>query len=86
MKTFQYTVQDAVGIHARPAGLLAKLAKGFAGTKITIAKGEKSVEVTKLMMLMGLGVKCGDTVTFTVEGPDEAAAAEAVQKFMSENL
>lgn len=38
------------------------------------------------MMLMGLGVKCGDTVTFTVEGPDETAAAEAVQKFMSENL
>ena len=34
------------------------------------------------MMLMGLGVKCGDTVTFTVEGPDETAAAEAVQKFM----
>ena len=86
MKTFKYTVQDAVGIHARPAGLLAKLAKGFSGTKITITKGDKSVEVTKLMMLMGLGVKCGDTVTFTVEGTDESAAAEAVQKFMSENL
>ena len=86
MKSFSYTIKDAVGIHARPAGNLAKLAKGFAGTKVTIEKGGKSVDVTKLMMLMGLGVKCGDTVNFTVEGPDEDAAAEAVAKFMEENL
>ena len=83
MKTFSYTIKDSVGIHARPAG---NLAKGYAGTKVTIEKGGKSVDVTKLMMLMGLGVKCGDTVNFTVEGPDEEAAAEAVQKFMEENL
>ena len=86
MKNFSYTIKDAVGIHARPAGNLAKFAKGFAGTKVTIEKGGKSVDVTKLMMLMGLGVKCGDTVNFTVEGPDEDAAAEAVAKFMEENL
>ena len=86
MKSFSYTIKDAVGIHARPAGNLAKLAKGFAGTKVTIENGGKSVDVTKLMMLMGLGVKCGDTVNFTVEGPDEDAAAEAVAKFMEENL
>ena len=30
MKEFQYTVKDACGIHARPAGLLVKVAKGFA--------------------------------------------------------
>ena len=85
MKTFTYTIQDAVGIHARPAGLLAKLAKEFSST-VLLEKGEKSVNVTKLMMLMGLGVKCGDTVNFTVEGPDEDAAADAVAKFMEENL
>ena len=32
MKEFQYTVKDACGIHARPAGLLVKVAKGFAST------------------------------------------------------
>ena len=35
MKTFSYTVKDEVGIHARPAGLLAKKAKEFQST-ITI--------------------------------------------------
>ena len=29
---------------------------------------------------------CGDTVTVKVEGDDEAAAAEAIQKFLSENV
>ncbi|MBR4172872.1 MAG: HPr family phosphocarrier protein [Clostridia bacterium] len=86
MKTFSYTIKDEVGIHARPAGNLAKLAKGFEGTKVTIEKGGKSVDVTKLMMLMGLGVKCGDTVTFTVEGADEDACADAVLEFMTNNL
>ena len=85
MKTFSYIIKDSVGIHARPAGQLAKLAKEFSSA-ITLEKGGKSVNVTKLMMLMGMGIKCGDTVNFTVEGPDEAAAAEAIEKFMNENL
>ena len=32
MKEFQYTVKDACGIHARPAGLLVKTVKGFASS------------------------------------------------------
>ncbi len=85
MKTFNYTIKDEVGIHARPAGLLAKKAKEFEST-ITIQKGEKSVNATKLMMLMGLGVKCGETVTITVEGADEEKAAVEMEAFFNENL
>lgn len=85
MKTFNYTIKDEVGIHARPAGLLAKKAKEFEST-ITIQKGEKSVNATKLMMLMGLGVKCGETVTITVEGSDEEKAAVEMEAFFNENL
>jgi phosphocarrier protein len=35
---------------------------------------------------MGLGVKCGETVKFTVEGDDEDAAAAAIEEFMKANL
>ena len=76
MKEFQYTVKDACGIHARPAGLLVKTVKGFAS----------SVTLEKLMALMGMGVKQGETVTIKVEGDDEEAAAAAVQKFLTENV
>lgn len=35
---------------------------------------------------MGLGVKKGHEVAFTIEGADEEAAYEAVSKFMQDNL
>ena len=85
MREFHYVIKDAQGIHARPAGLLAKKAKEFEST-ITLEKNGKSVNVTKLMMLMGLGVKCGETVTVTVEGPDEDKAAAEMEAFFNANL
>ncbi|MCR4888746.1 MAG: HPr family phosphocarrier protein [Ruminococcus sp.] len=85
MKEFNYTIKDAVGIHARPAGQLVKLIKGL-GSTVTITKGDKTVNATQLMKLMGMGIKCGDTVTFKVEGGDEEASANAVEEFMNANL
>ena len=85
MKEFQYTVKDACGIHARPAGLLVKTVKGFASSA-TLEKDGKSCDMRKLMALMGMGVKQGETVTIKVEGDDEEAAAAAIQKFLTENV
>lgn len=85
MKTFSYTIKDEIGIHARPAGLLAKKAKEFEST-ITLEKNGKSAAATKLMAVMGLGVKHGETINITVEGVDEEAAAAAMQEFFEANL
>ncbi|MBP1562150.1 MAG: HPr family phosphocarrier protein [Oscillospiraceae bacterium] len=85
MKSFTYTIKDEVGIHARPAGLLVKKAKEFESV-ITVDRNGKTASATKLMALMGLGVKCGETVTVTVEGSDEEKAAAEMEKFFSENL
>ena len=86
MKEFTYTITDPVGIHARPAGLLAKAAKAL-GSTVTIAKADgKSAAATKLMALMGLGIKQGDTVTVTVEGGNEEANAAAMEQFFKDNL
>lgn len=85
MKTFAYTIKDEVGIHARPAGLLAKKAKEFESV-ITLEKGGKTAVATKLMAIMGMGVKCGDTVNVTVEGADEEKAAAEMEAFFIANL
>lgn len=85
MKTFAYTIKDEVGIHARPAGLLAKKAKEFEST-VTLEKGGKTAAATKLMAIMGMGVKCGDTVNVTVEGTDEEKAAAEMEEFFNANL
>lgn len=85
MKQFSYTIKDELGIHARPAGMLAKAAKAL-DSDITITKGGKTAGAAKLMALMGLGVKCGDTVTVTIEGGNEAASEKAMQEFFEANL
>nr|WP_295946302.1 HPr family phosphocarrier protein [uncultured Agathobaculum sp.] len=85
MKQFEYVITDPVGIHARPAGLLVKEAKQHA-SRIMLQKGEKAADATRMMSVMGLGVKCGDTLNVTVEGEDEEAAAAAIQAFFAENL
>ena len=86
MKQFTYTITDPLGIHARPAGQLAKLAKSFADTTATITKGEKTVKLSQLMMLMGLAIKKDQEVTIAVEGPAEEEAAAALKAFFEENL
>ena len=85
MKSFTYTITDEVGIHARPAGLLVKEAKKY-GSVVRIEKEGKSAEAGKLMALMGLGVKKGNTVTVTVEGEDEETAAENLEIFFKNHL
>ena len=85
MKTFTYTIQDEVGIHARPAGLLAKKAKEFQST-ITLEKDGKSVNLTKLMAVMGMGEEQGDTVTVAIDGTDEETAFAELQTFFQQNL
>ncbi len=85
MKTFEYTIKDELGIHARPAGLLVKEAKKYE-SECTITKDGKTKKLTQLMMLMSLGVKQGETVTVTVEGADEDAAIAGLKEFFEANL
>ena len=65
--------------------MLVKEVKNYA-SNVTIVKGDRKADAKKLMVLMGLGVKCGETVTVEVEGADEDTAAAALETFFKENL
>ncbi len=85
MKEFSYTVQDHMGIHARPAGQIVKLAKGLS-SRIVISKDEKSADARRLIALMGLNVLQGETVSVSVEGEREDEDFQTMQRFFEENL
>ncbi len=85
MKSFEYTITDPVGIHARPAGILVEEIKKY-GATVTVNKGEKSVNALKLMALMGMGIKQGDTIRVDVEGADEEKVAAEIEAFFKANL
>ena len=70
MNEFIYTIKDENGIHARPAGLLAKKAQAFP-FEIPVECNGRTASLKKLLALMGLGIKKGDTVkVFADKGND----------------
>ena len=85
MKEFKYVVQDELGLHARPAGLLVKEAAKYKSA-ITLDSGAKKADAKRIMAVMSMGVKKGVEVTVTIEGEDEDTAFEAIQKLFQEKL
>ena len=86
MKEITCTIADPLGIHARPAGLLARTAMAFGDTVVTVEKGDKVAKATQLLRLLSLGVQQGDEVRVRAEGPQEAEAIAAMRVFFREHL
>lgn len=87
MQKFTYTIQDELGLHARPAGILAKEAKKFqCAIAITNTKTGQKADAKKIMGIMGLGAVHGVTIDLTFEGEDEQTAFEAISACLKKNL
>ena len=55
MKRFEHTIHESTGIHAGPAMQIARIARQFADTVITVTRGHKSVRADALLRLLTLG-------------------------------
>ncbi|MDR0885508.1 MAG: HPr family phosphocarrier protein [Clostridiales Family XIII bacterium] len=85
MIEIKYTITDTDGMHARPAGQLVKEVGKFESS-VTITKGEKTGDASRIFAIMSLGIKNGEEITLQVEGKDEVEAAAALEVFLAENL
>jgi phosphocarrier protein len=85
MKAFTYTIKEEMGIHARPAGLMAKQAKKFDAVS-TITCGDRSADLKKLFAIMAMTVKQGEEVQIQAEGPEEDAAIEFLEGFFAKHF
>lgn len=85
MVKFTFVVNDEMGLHARPAGLLVKEA-AKCSSKVTVKKGDKSGDAKRIFNLMGLSIKGGEEVEILVKGEKEQEEAAALQAFVAENI
>ena len=85
MKSFEYTVKDENGLHARPAGLLVRQAQELS-SELTIECREKKASLKKLLAVMGLGVRCGDVVKISAAGENADEDLRKMKKFLEENF
>ena len=86
MKRFEHTIHDTAAIHTRSARKIAKIARQFPETVISISCGEKTVSADGLLRLMSLGAQGGDRITVTCDGPGEMAATVAMQNYFWNHL
>ncbi len=86
MKIVEYTIKDALGIHARPAGLLVKEAGKFQ-SKIMIASPKKEVDAKRIMGVMSLGVGRGEIlIGLHHRGRTRRPPGAAMQAFLESNF
>ena len=71
------TIVNPLGLHARPAASLVKLASSFS-SHIEIVRDDMSINAKSIMGVMMLAAECGSVLTFRAEGPDEERAVAAL--------
>jgi len=70
-------ITNKLGLHARAAAKLVKVAGGFESS-IEIEKQDQRVNAKSIMSVMMLAASRGNRVTFYVEGSDQEEAMTAV--------
>ncbi len=86
MQQFAHPILTPWGLHLLPAHKIARTAKAFAGTAITVSRGSYRVDGAQLGQLLKLRARQGDTVLVTADGPLEAAAIQTLQTVFQRNL
>ncbi len=81
----KFTVNNKLGLHARPAALLVQLTNRFQ-SEVTIQKGKQKVNGKSIMGVMMLAAGAGSTVTIRIVGSDARKAMTAIAKLFHDNF
>jgi len=83
-----FTIQNEVGLHARPAALFVQTSAKFK-SKIKVrnaTRGTPFVDAKSILSVLGLGVAKGHTIEVTAEGEDEQVALETIAQLIANNF
>ena len=75
--TLEVQIVNPLGMHARPAAQLVKLASQYA-SEITIGRNGEVVNAKSIMGVMMLAAEQGASVQLAASGPDAEAAIAAL--------
>ena len=79
------TIQNQVGLHARPATFFIQKANNYKSS-IWVSKDERKVNAKSLLGVLSLGIVKGTTITISAEGKDEEEAIDALVELISTNF
>ena len=77
------TVGSSVGLHARPAAIIAEAAGGLDAEVTLATAGEEPVDASSSLLIMTLGAACGDSVEVS---SDDQAAVDTIAALVERDL
>ena len=85
MYTQEITVNNEVGLHARPAPYFIQKANEFK-SGIWVEKEERRVNAKSLLGVLSLGIVQGTTITLIADGSDQEEAVKALAELINNNF
>lgn len=85
MKEFRCVVESPLGIHARPAALLAQLCVNIRSTVRIVCNG-KEANGNNVLEILSLAAKKGDVLDIFVEGSNEEEDLEKIREIISHDV
>ena len=76
------TVQNQIGLHARPATFFIQKANEFRSS-ISVENEERRANAKSLLGVLSLGITGGTTIRIIADGQDEPEAVEALSNLVS---
>lgn len=73
----EVTIKNKLGLHARPASLLVKLASSFE-SDVQLIKDDTEVNAKSILGVMMLAAAQGNVITIVANGKDEDQAVKAI--------
>ena len=77
MPSREVEIVNKLGLHARASAKLTQVASGFK-SDVWLSRSGRRVNAKSIMGVMMLAAGKGSKVTLEIDGPDEAAAMEAL--------
>ncbi|WP_243792514.1 dihydroxyacetone kinase phosphoryl donor subunit DhaM [Saccharopolyspora gloriosae] len=78
-------LRNEVGLHARPAALLARSLAGLQAD-VRVRAGDAEADAASVLGLMGLGARKGDRITLVATGTDAGTAVQRVLDLVDQNF
>nr|MBQ8245087.1 HPr family phosphocarrier protein [Oscillospiraceae bacterium] len=84
MRQFTYVIKNAYILHFGPAGRMAELTREYSDTTATLEMGNRVADLSRPMKVATMGVRMGDKVTVTADGPSEVELLDVLYQFFQD--
>lgn len=81
MLSKKIVIKIPTGLEARPVAMLVQVASQFESS-VYVECEEKKINAKSIMGMMSLGLPAGEEINVIVDGSDEEAAMESIEKYL----